>query len=57
MNYVVVGICIVTVAVVAALLIYRKKKMRVPNQMEMLSIEAIPDESKLVEITDSSVYT
>ena len=87
MNYVVVGICIVTVAVVVALLIYRKKKISVPEgmnssgqdsgamiakqtselsqpdknldelliQMEMLPVEAIPDEGKLVEITDSRV--
>lgn len=87
MKYVVVGICIVAVAVIVALLIYRKKKTSSPEgenksgqdsgammakqtselsqpdqkldelviQMEMLPAEAIPDESKLVEITDSKV--
>ena len=89
MEYVVVGICIVAVAVIVALLIYsyRKKKTNFPEgennsdsgngvmiakqtselsqpdqrldelviQMEMLPAEAISDESKLVEITDSKV--
>ena len=89
MRYVVVGICIVAVAVIVALLIYsyRKKKTNFPKgennsdsgngamiakqtselsqpdqrldelviQMEMLPAEAISDESKLVEITDSKV--
>ena len=87
MKYVIIGICIVAVAVIVALLIYRKKKtsslegenksnpgndaMMVKKtnelsqadqnlaelviQMEMLPIEAIPDENKLVEITDSKV--
>lgn len=70
MEYVVVGICIVAVAVIVALLIYRKKKMSSPEgdksqsdqkldelviQMEMLPAEAISDESKLVEITDSKI--
>lgn len=87
MKYVVVRICIVAVAVIVALLIYRKKKMSSPEgenksgqdsgamiakrtselsqpdqkldelviQMEMLPAEAIPDESKLVEITNSKV--
>lgn len=89
MKYVIIGICIVAVAVIVALLIYRKKKtsslegenksnpgndaMMVKKtnelsqadqnlaelviQMEMLPIEAIPDENKLVEITDSKVLT
>jgi len=87
MKYVVVGICIVAVAIIIALLIYRKKKTNIPEgennsdsgngemiakqnselsqpdqkldelviQMEMLPAEAISDESKLVEITDSKV--
>lgn len=87
MKYVIIRICIVAVAVIVALLIYRKKKtsslegenksnqgndaMMVKKtnelsqadqnldelviQMEMLPIEAIPDENKLVEITDSKV--
>lgn len=89
MEYVVVGICIVAVAVIVDLLIYsyRKKKTNFPEgennsdsdngamiakqtselsqpdqrldelviQMEMLPAEAISDESKLVEITDSKV--
>ena len=87
MEYVVVGICIVAMAVIVALLIYRKKKMISPEdenksdqdscaiiarqvselsqsdqkfdelviQMEMLPAEAISDESRLVEITDSKV--
>ena len=87
MDYAVVGICIVTVAVVVALLIYRKKKRSVSEgvnrsdqdsgamtakqtgelsqpdkkpdesviQMEMLPVEAAPDEGKLVEITDSRI--
>lgn len=87
MEYVVVGICIVAVAVIVALLIYRRKKMSSPEgenksdqdrgaiiakqtselshsdqkldelviQMEMLPAEAISDESRLVEITDSKI--
>ena len=87
MEYVVFGICIVAMAVIVALLIYRKKKMSSPEgenksdqdsgaiiarqvnelsqsdqkfdehviQMEMLPAEAISDESRLVEITDSKV--
>ncbi|MSA98539.1 hypothetical protein GKG03_02445 [Finegoldia sp. BIOML-A3] len=87
MEYVVVGICIVAVVAIAALLIYRRKRMNslegecksdqdsgaiitqqtielsqsdpkldeLVIQMEMLPVEAISDESKLVEITDSKV--
>ena len=87
MEYVVVGICIVAVVAIAALLIYRGKRVSSPEgedksdedsgtiitkqtselsqsdqklnelviQMEMLPAEAIPDESRLVEITDSKV--
>ena len=87
MKYVVVGICIVAVVAIAALLIYRKKRMsssegerkfdqnsgaiitqqtidlsqsdpkldELAIQMEMLPAEAIPDESRLVEITDGKV--
>lgn len=87
MEYVVVGICIVAVAVIVALLIYRRKEMSSPEgenksdqdsgaiiaqqikelyqsdqkldelviQMEMLPAEALSDESRLVEITDSKV--
>ena len=87
MEYVVFGICIVAMAVIVALLIYRKKKMSSPEgenksdqdsgaiiawqvnelsqsdqkldelviQMEMIPAEAISDESRLVEITDSKV--
>lgn len=87
MRYIFVGICIVAVAVIVALLIFRKKKTSFPEsenksdlgsgeiilrqnselsqpdqaldelviQMEMLPAEAISDESKLVEITDSKV--
>lgn len=87
MKYVVIGICIVVVAVSVALLVYRKKKMSIlegkkrsdqdssemiekqtyelsPSdknsdelviQIEMLPVEAMPDEGKLVEITDSRV--
>lgn len=87
MEYVVVGICIVAVVAIAALLIYRRKRMNslegecksdqdsgaiitqqtielsqsdpkldeLVIQMEMLPVEAISDESKLVKITDSKV--
>ena len=87
MEYVVVGICIVAVVAIAALLIYRGKRVSSPEgedksdedsgtiitkqtselsqsdqklnelviQMEMLPAEAIPEESRLVEITDSKV--
>lgn len=66
MEYVVVGICIVAVVAIVALLIYRRKRMSSPEgenksddeigiQVERLSAEAISDESKLIEITDSKV--
>ena len=87
MEYVVVGICIVTVVAIVVLLIYRRKRMSSPEgenksdqdsgaiiakqtselsqsdqklnelviQMEMLPVEAISDESRLVEITDSKI--
>lgn len=68
MEYIVIGICI---AVIAALIILRRKPKAVAGEelspapsgevrdlslrVEMLPPEAIDDESKLVEITDSSV--
>ena len=87
MKYAVVGICIVAVAIIIVLLIYREKKTNFPEgenssdsgngemiakqngelsqpeqkrdelviQMEMIPAKAIPDDSKLVEITDSKV--
>lgn len=86
-EYVVVGICIVAVVMIAAFLINRLKKTNIPKdenssdlnnsamivkktsklsqpdqkldelviQMEMLPVEAISDDSKLVEITDSKI--
>ena len=86
-EYVVVGICIVAVVMIAAFLINRLKKTNIPEdenssdlnnsamivkktsklsqpnqkldelviQMEMLPVEAISDDSKLVEITDSKI--
>ena len=86
MNYV-FEICIIALAVIVAMLIYRKKKISASKggnrsdqdsgamiikqaselsqkeknldelviQMEILPVEAIPDEGKLVEITDSRI--
>ena len=87
MEYVVVGICIVSVLAIVALLTYKGKRVSSPEgedksdkdngtiitkqtsklsqsdqklnelaiKMEMIPAEAIPDESRLVEITDSKV--
>lgn len=66
MEYVVVGICIVAEVAIVALLIYRRKRMSSPEgenksddelviRLERLSVGAISDESKLIEITDSKV--
>lgn len=65
MGYVIIGICIVAVIAVGAALYLKNKQQKDTSktdssnelivQMEMLPAEAIEDETRLVEITDSKV--